>query len=172
MKLFRVRRVRPFQRLIRAALATGAAAALLACAGGVQPGMSRGEVVSRLGSPTRSVALPTGGERLQYSSQPAGQQAVMVDLAPDGRVVQSRQVLNETDLGRIGTAGDWTRADVEREFGPPASVGHVASWNGPILTYRWRGGGVDQVYSVYLDGQGVVRRARTGMDPAHFRDRR
>jgi hypothetical protein len=172
MKHLHVHDAHPLQRLLIAGLVALATAAVVGCANGVRPGMSRGEVLSHLGSPTRNFALRAGGERLQYSNQPAGQQSIMVDLDPDGRVVRARQVLNETDLGGIGTAGDWTRADVEREFGPPASVGYVGSWDGPILTYRWRGGGVDQIYSVYLDKQGVVRRAHAGMDPAQFRDRR
>jgi len=164
--------VHPLQGLLRAGLATLAASALLACASGVEPGMTRDDVLARLGVPTRSVPLSSGGERLQYSYQPAGQEAYMVDLGADGRVVQSRQVLTETGLAQIGTGGDWTRADVEREFGPPASVGSVASWDCPILLYRWRGGGIDQVYWVYLDRQGVVRRTHAGMDPVQFRDRR
>ena len=49
----------------------------------------------------------------------------------------SRQVLAENEFNRI-VPGQWTRADVEREFGPPARIEHVASWTGPIMTYRWR----------------------------------
>jgi len=149
-----------------------AALALVACAtGSIQPGMTRADVAARWGQPTRVVPLPTG-ERLQYSYQPWGQQAVMVDLDTAGRVTQVRQVLDEAEFARISTKGDWTRADVEREFGPPASVGSVASWDGPILTYRWRGGMIDQLYWVYLDRAGVVRRAHAGMDPRQFWDSR
>jgi hypothetical protein len=148
-----------------------AALALTACATAVQPGMTRADVQAKWGQPTRVVPLPTG-ERLQYSYQPWGQQAVMVDLDAAGRVTQVRQVLDEAEFARISTKGDWTRADVEREFGPPAYVGSVASWDGPILTYRWRGGMIDQLYWVYLDRAGVVRRAHAGMDPRQFRDDR
>ena len=170
MKHLRSHDAHPLQRLLQAKLATLATAALVGCASGVKPGMTRDDVLSRLGQPTRSVGLPAGGERLQYSYQPAGQEAFMVDLGPDGRVVDFRQALSESGFARIGTRGDWTRADVEREFGPPASVGAVASWDGPILLYRWRGGNIDQVYWIYLDQQGVVRRAHAGMDPVQFRD--
>ncbi len=159
--------------MLRHGAATLALTLLLsACAGmGLQPGMTRAEVLGRWGPPSAVVPLATG-ERLQYSYQPFGQQAVMVDLDGAGRVVQVRQVLNEADFARISTRGDWTAADVEREFGPPASVGRVASWDGPILTYRWRGGMVDQLFWVYLDQAGVVRRAHAGMDPRQFRDPR
>ena len=78
------------------------------------------------------------------------------------------QVLTENEFNRI-VPGQWTRADVEREFGPPARVDGVASWNGPILTYRWRDlQGANMFYWVYLDPEGVVRRAHPGME---FRDR-
>ena len=149
-----------------------ATALLAACTtASIQPGMTRADVAARWGQPSRVVPLPTG-QRLQYSYQPWGQQAVMVDLDAGGHVTQVRQVLDEAEFARISTKGDWTRDDVEREFGPPASIGRVASWDGPILTYRWRGGMVDQLYWVYLDRAGVVRRAHPGMDPRQFRDSR
>src|SRR4051812_36081892 len=122
----------PLHFLLKAASAVALAAAVTACGtASLGPGMTREQVVSRMGQPTRTVSLPAGGQRLQYSYQPYGQEAVMVDLDPSGRVVQVRQVLNESDFSRISTRGDWTRADVEREFGPPASVGSVGSWDGP-----------------------------------------
>ena len=78
------------------------------------------------------------------------------------------RVLTERDFQRI-VPGQWTRADVEREFGPPARVDGVASWNGPIMTYRWKDAqGADMFYWIYLDPQGIVRRAHPGME---FRDR-
>jgi hypothetical protein len=134
----------------------------------IAPGTPRDEVIARMGPPTRVVPLADGAQRLQYSLQPAGQYAWMVDLDPGGRVTSARQVLNESDFNRI-VPGQWTRADVEREFGPPARVDPVASWNGPVMTYRWRDiQGTDMFYWVYLDPEGVVRRAHPGME---FRDR-
>lgn len=153
--------------------ALGAALLLAACAspfatGGIAPGAPREEVLARLGTPTRVVPLANGAQRLQYSLQPAGQYAWMVDLDASGHVTSARQVLTEGDFNRI-VPGQWTGADVEREFGPPARVDRVASWNGPVLTYRWKDiQGADMFYWVYLDPQGVVRRAHPGME---FRDR-
>ncbi len=117
-----------------------------------------------MGQPTRIVRLPNGAERLQYSLQPIGRYAWMVDMDAAGKVASSRQALTIDNFNRI-EPGVWTRNDVEREFGPPASVESVASWNGPILTYRW----IDNQHSdmffwVYLDGQNVVRRAHPGME--------
>jgi hypothetical protein len=135
---------------------------------GVQPGTAREAVLARLGQPTRVVRLATG-ERLQYSLQPYGQYAWMVDLDSSGKVIQSRQVLNANDFNRI-VPGKWTRDDVEREFGPPAKIDGVASWKGPILTYRWNDGS-DMFYWVYLDERNVVRRAHPGMEFVNAPDR-
>lgn len=141
-----------------------AAAAGCATGSGLAPGASREQVLASMGRPTAVVALPGGGERLQYSLQPAGQDAWMADLDASGRLVSLRQVLNEDDFKRI-EVGKWTRQDVEREFGRPARVDRVSSWDGPILNYRWRqGAGMDYFYWVYLDPQGVVRRAHPGIE--------
>jgi hypothetical protein len=161
--------------MIRLLLTWVAAAAVLVGCGtnpylgfSVQPGTPRDAVVARLGPPTRIVPI-AGGQRLQYSFQPFGQYAVMVDLDGAGKVVQARQVLNATDFARI-EPGKWTRDDVEREFGPPARIDRVASWNGPIMTYRWNDGS-DMFYWVYLDAGNVVRRAHPGMEFINAPDR-
>lgn len=129
----------------------------------VQPGMSREEVMARYGTPSR--ILPLGaGTRLQYSRQPAGQSVVIVDLDAAGKVVAARQVLTPGEFSRI-KPGQWTREDVEREFGRPASVDRVASWPGDILTYRWRESNLqDMFFWVYLDASGVVQRTGQGME--------
>ena len=159
------------QWLMRKILFSLAAATLLvaACASpfggaGITPGTPREEVLSRMGQPTRVVPLANGASRLQYSLQPGGQYAWMVDLDAAGRVTGARQVLTEREFNRI-VPGQWTRADVEREFGPPARIDRVASWNGPVMTYRWKDlQGADMFYWIYLDPQGVVRRAHPGME--------
>lgn len=134
----------------------------------VKPGMSRDEVISTMGSPTADVSLQQG-TRLQYSGQPAGQYAFMVDLDTAGRVASVRQVLTEKEFQRI-QPGKWTRSDVLREFGRPAQVDRVRSWNGDILTYRWYGM-QNMFYWVYLDGSQVVQKAHPGVEePARRRD--
>ncbi len=129
----------------------------------IAPGASRDQVIAQAGQPTRVVPLPGGGERLQYSLQPMGRFAWMVDLDAAGKVVNARQALTDLNFQRIQPG--WSRADVEREFGSPAWVDRVASWNGPVMTYRWRDTDrSDMFYWVYLDAQGVVRRAHPGME--------
>ena len=144
------------------------AVALLTLAAGcavqsVPPGATREEVVARYGAPSMVVPLASG-TRLQYSRQPAGQTAVMVDLDAAGRVVSVRQVLNPADFSRV-VVDQWTRADTEREFGRPASIDRVGTWSGDILTYRWRdAANFDMYFWVYLDASNVVRRTGQGMD--------
>jgi len=154
------------------ALVLACCAALVGCAGvgvsGVAPGTSRADVISRLGQPTRSVPLPVG-ERLQYSLQPMGQYATMVDLDSAGRVVSARQVLTPSEFARI-VDGQWTRADVEREFGPPARVDRVYNWAGDVLTYRWNDGS-DMFFFVYLDARQVVQRTQQAMEFVNAPDR-
>ena len=142
---------------------------LAGCAGNpftaydIAPGTPRDAVIARMGPPQRVVRID-GGERLQYSLQPYGQFAWMVDLDASGKVVRARQVLTDANFQRI-EPGKWTRDDVEREFGRPATIDGVASWDGPVMTYRWRDvQGSDMFYWVYLDRANMVRRAHPGME--------
>lgn len=128
----------------------------------VQPGMARDDVLARYGRPSR--VLPLGeGTRLQYSGQPAGQTAVMVDLDAAGKVIRVREVLTLAEFSKI-EVGKWTRAEVEREFGRPASMDRVALWPGDIMTYRWLDGDIDKFFWVYLDAGNVVRRTGQGVE--------
>ena len=128
----------------------------------VKPGTSRAEVLALYGQPSREVPI-ANGSRLQYSYQPAGQQAVMVDLDAAGRVVSSRQVLQSAEFARIGI-NQWSRADVEREFGRSATIDRVANWPGDIMTYHWKDASQDMFFYVYLDAANIVQRTGQGMD--------
>lgn len=128
----------------------------------IAPGTTRSDVLTTYGQPTREYALPTGS-RLQYSTLPAGQTAVMVDLDAAGKVISSRQVLQSNQFARIGL-GQWSRADVEREFGPPYLVDRVASWRGDIMNYSFREGGIDLFFYVYLDPSNIAQRTGQAMD--------
>ena len=138
-----------------ALLTTGCAAPLL-------PGATRDEAIARYGKPSRIVPLPAG-TRLQYSGQPASQTALMVDLDAAGRVVSMREAMGPEGFARV-IVDQSTRADVERELGPPALIERVRAWDGDIMTYRWRDAGFDMYFSSYLDSSGVVRRKGQGME--------
>ena len=151
-------------KIIKVAVSLAAFAAFMSgCAfTPVQPGMSREQVMASYGRPTRVVPLATG-TRLQYSRQPAGQSAVMVDLDAAGKVVTVREVMKLQAFLRI-EPGKWTRDDVEREFGPPARIDGVASWSGDIMNYRWRDNVQDMYYWVYLDAENRVQRTGQGIE--------
>ena len=135
----------------------------------LRPGMSREEVVAQYGKPSRVLALPAGS-RLQYSSQPAGQSALMVDLDAASKVVAVRQMMTIAELSKIEPLR-WTREDVEREFGRPASIDRVASWPGDIMSYRWLDITQDMFFWVYLDASNVVQRTGQGMEiPVRMND--
>ena len=153
------------------AIPLAAAMLLTGCATqSVRPGASRDEVNARLGTPSAVVALASG-TRLQYSQQPAGQSALMVDLDPNGRVVSAREVLNPAGFSRVAV-GQWTRTDAEREFGRPARIDRVAAWPGDILTYRWLDIDQDMLFFLYLDANHVVQRVGQGMEiPVRLNDR-
>ncbi len=87
----------------------------------------------------------------------------MVDLDAAGRVVDVREVMSPEGFARV-VVDKSTREDVERELGRPALVDQVYAWNGDILNYRWRDGGFDMYFFVYLDKANVVRRTGRGME--------
>ena len=71
-------------------------------------------------------------------------------------------MLTGNEFARV-RPGEWTRADVEREFGRPAMVERTGDWAGDVLTYRWNDGS-DMFFWVYLDSGNVVRRTQQGME--------
>ncbi len=129
------------------------------CAGVPQwekPGAPQAEVLARLGPPTAVHALP-GGERLQYSQQPAGTQVYNLDFDAAGRLVSVEQALEPAVIDRI-ELGRWTRDDVFRLLGKPAQVERVARFDGDVWTYRFMepGSRLRRLH-VHLDPGGVVR---------------
>ncbi len=140
-------------------LALAGVSGMVACAGvpqWEQPGAAREAVIARLGSPTAVHPLP-GGERLQYSQQPAGRQVHNLDFDRAGRLLVVEQVMDPAVFARIET-GRWTRDDLLRQFGPPALVERVARFDGDIWTWRYlEAGSLFRQLHVYLDRAGVVR---------------
>ena len=151
---------------IRSGLAVVVATFALTLAGcavtNAKPGTPREEVIANFGKPTRVVPLSVG-TRLQYSLQPLGRSAVMVDLDANGKVTKAREVLTPGEFVKI-VPGTWTRSDIEREFGPPAMVDQVMSWQGDIMTYRWTDAATDMFFFVYLDPAQVVQRTGQAME--------
>jgi len=68
-------------------------------------------------------------------------------------------------------SGRDTRADVLRDFGPPAETFSYPLMNETAWMYRYFvHGGFYAAMFVYFDPAGVVKRTETGMDPWRIRD--
>lgn len=148
-------------------------ALLGACASlpeGVRPGMERAEVLQRLGLPGARYLLE-GGERLQYSRQPAGRQVYNIDLDAQGRVRRVTQALDPAVLATI-EPGVWTRAQVLQTLGKPAEVGRVARFDGDIWTWRYLEPISSlRLFHVYFDADGTVVRTQSTDESLNDNDR-
>ncbi len=155
----------PWRRLAGWAAAGLAALLLSACAAVPQftdVGTPRADIVQRLGQPTATYRLPEGGERLQYSRQPGGQQVYNLDLGADGRLARPvEQAMDPFVFDRIRIDA-WTRDDVLRAFGRPARVERVWSFDGDVWIYRYQDYYWDWVLGVHIDPAGVVRKVSRG----------
>ncbi|MDR2154922.1 MAG: hypothetical protein LBE78_07840 [Burkholderiaceae bacterium] len=143
----------------RLALLPWLCALLLACVQPMQiaPGTPAVDVMRALGQPSSRHRLPDGGQRLQYSSQPAGQTVYNVDLDARARVTRVEQALNEMQFGQRIRPNVWTRADVLREYGPPAYTMSVHNFKGTIWVWRYLYGQTWRLLYIDIDPGGVVR---------------
>lgn len=153
---------RPSAAMLRGAAAMALALALGLLGGCASPdrvplGAGRADVVAGLGAPASITPLPGGGERLLYTTQPSGFFVFHLDFDAQGHLVHRDQVLTQERLAAI-PVGQWTVADVQRNFGPPMRVERVARFAGDIWTYRF----LDDFHTrrqghVHIDRAGVVR---------------
>ncbi len=135
------------------------ALALAACASydgrTLPPGASEAEVRGLMGAPALEVPLEGGGKRLAYPKGPLGVETFMADLAPDGRLVQVRNVLNDGtfDSMRAGI----TEQDVLRMIGPPNRSMNFPMSNTHAWEYRYMDTwGYISEFSVTFDANGVM----------------
>ncbi len=150
---------------------------LTACAGNpdtLPAGASRELVLATYGAPTAVWILPPqdgGGERLQYSRQPFGQQVYNIDLDRSGRVVAARQAMSEAAFAQV-QPDVWRASDVERAFGKPATIGAVHAFKGIIWTYRFaQPFGLNKQFHVFIDASGLVKRTQVTDEPELIEDR-
>lgn len=155
------------RRICWALWIAAASAWLSACAmpEKIAPGTPAAQVIEALGRPTARYPLAAGGERLQYTRQPAGQQVYNVDLDGQGRVTKVEQALNENLFAQRIQPDQWTRDDVLREYGPPARTMGVHNFDGVIWLWRYADGPVWRLLYIDIDRAGVVRRYSVGDEP-------
>lgn len=144
--------------------------ALIACAGmagcalqpTIEPGTtSEDQILATYGQPTRRWANTDGTTTLEYATQPFGISCFMVTVSPEGRVLNVRDALSDTNLARVQPG--MSEAQVDHLLGSHRSVAFfprtgetVWDWNIPSM-----GPGIATRFDVYFkDGQVV----RTGRD--------
>ena len=152
------------RRVLLAASLAAAGVWLAACAmpERIAPGTPAAQVAESLGRPTGRYPLPDGGERWQYTRQPAGQQVYNVDLDSQGRVAKVEQALNEALFAQRIQPDRWTQSDVLREYGPPAQTMGVHNFDGVIWVWRYADGPVWRLLYIDIDPSGVVRHYSVG----------
>jgi hypothetical protein len=149
-----------------------AAFLLAACStpNAVKPGDNEAAVRSAAGKPTAIIPLAAGAQRWQYSTQPFNQYVWNVDFDAQGRVARVEQMMSDEAFAKIRSGRD-TRADVLRDFGPPAETFSFPLKDETAFMYRYFiQGGFYAAMFVYFDRAGTVSRTETGMDPWRIRD--
>ncbi len=115
-----------------------AAALLAGCASvspaDLKPGASAEDIRAQMGEPVATFALPNGGKRLEFRGR--GARTYMLDVDASGRLVESVQVLNETNFGNI-VAG-MTQQQVLMTLGEPAETSAGGRMGGPIWSWHFQ----------------------------------
>jgi SmpA / OmlA family len=115
-----------------------AALVLAACASvnpdGLKPGASLSEITQQMGEPRATYPLANGGKRLEFRG--SGPLTFMLDVDASGKLVQSVQVLNETNFRNI-VAG-MTREQVLATLGKPDNVAPGGRQGGEVWSYNFR----------------------------------
>jgi hypothetical protein len=130
----------------------------------LQPGMALAQVLQTWGQPTATYPLANEGRRLEYATGPYGRTTWMVDVDAAGRVLQSRQVLNEAEFFELQSQSGLTRDALLRWLGTPGERrgarfgGQTWSWRYPTNDCLW--------FQASLDADNVVQGASFGIDPS------
>jgi len=115
-----------------------AAVLLAACASpgpaDLKPGATAAEISAQMGSPRATYALPNSGKRLEFAGR--GARTYMLDVDAAGRLIETTQVLNETNFRNI-VAG-MTREQVLMTLGQPSQVGPGGRMGGQIWSYNFQ----------------------------------
>jgi hypothetical protein len=141
-------------------------ALLAGCAGyapgDLKPGTPEAALRERMGAPTDRVALPGGGQRLEYARGPYGAHTYRVELDGAGRVTGWRQLLTESAFDALPVGAP--SAEVRDRLGRPSQV--RVGWRGvgEVWSYRYEWLNLCRWFQVWLvDGR--VREAGYATDP-------
>jgi hypothetical protein len=147
-----------------AGLALSIAVGGCATPAGIMPGTSAQDVVTRLGPPVAEYRMDNGIRRLEYSGGGLQQEAWMVDVDRDGRVIASTQVHTLQYMMQVPVGAE--AAEVRRRLGAPWKIQHyrlsgVTAWLYPHV----ENGLFNSMMGVMFDAQGKVQRVENGPDP-------
>jgi outer membrane protein assembly factor BamE (lipoprotein component of BamABCDE complex) len=138
------------------------AASLLLCAcasydgSSLRAGMSsESDVRSLMGMPAAEFTAVDGAKGLVYPHGPLGTQTFIVTVAPDGKVRDVRQVLNDETFYRIQPG--LTEQEVLAMIGPPGDTMRFSRTNTVAWDYRYMDTwGYIAIFSVTFDANGRV----------------
>ncbi|MEO8542251.1 MAG: hypothetical protein ABJA49_04990 [Betaproteobacteria bacterium] len=115
--------------------------ALTACSSYAPPadlnGVTRDQIVARMGPPEMQRTMDGGITRLEYPTGPFGHQTWFVDVDATGKVVRSEQVLTERNFNQIVPGMD--QAQVLQRLGRPNSAYALGRSRGEVWNYRFEG---------------------------------
>lgn len=146
-----------------------AAAALAGCGSvaNVKPGTPYTDVVKQFGNPAASCPEPSGGTRMVWTQEPAGEQAWATTVGADKLVGPFSQVLTKTAFDQLNQ-GQWTAGSVRCAFGPPATMKVFPdNPNQVVWEYHYLGTGeeYDMLYVTFDRATNNMVGYSTGMDP-------
>ncbi|MEO8858176.1 MAG: hypothetical protein ABI343_14435 [Burkholderiaceae bacterium] len=125
-------------------------------------GVTRDQLVARMGPPEMRRAMADGSTRLEYPSGPYGRQTWFVYLDAAGNPIRSEQVLNEKHFLQI--APGMTEAEVRARLGRPGEVLTLGRDRGKVWSYRYENP-FCQWFQVEISAEHIVRSAGYGEPP-------
>lgn len=110
-------------RFSRIASVTAVSTVLFGCASvqDIKPGTPYKQVVDQFGNPAVSCPEPSGGTRMIWTEEPAGEQAWATTVGANKLIGPFTQVLSNAAFTQLNQ-GQWTTGTVRCAFGPPARI--------------------------------------------------
>jgi len=143
---------------------------LSACSGYAPPanvtGLTQDQLVAQMGAPDK-VRQTATGTRLEFPRGPMGHHTWFVDVAPDGQVLKSEQVLTEANFDRI-TPG-LSQDEVSQTLGRPSHIQGLARSRGEVWSYRYENQ-FCQWFQVEISKEQLVRSTGYGQPPECMHD--
>lgn len=128
---------------------------------GVLTGLSRDELVARMGPPEMERQV-NAGTRLEFPRGPYGLHTWFIYLDAAGQAIRAEQVLTEQNFGRINAG--MAQEDVRQLLGRPSNVHGLARQRGVVWSYRYENYSCNW-FQVELSLQQQVRSAGYGQPP-------